>query len=107
MPFFRSMDPIVAKIREDLKASVDEKSKQSFQRFFKEQITFYGVKTDTVGKIAKKHWNEVKLLEKKEIFRLCEELYRSGITEEAFIVSSWLPNLVDKFDRADLTLLRT
>ena len=107
MPFFRSMDPIVANIREELKASADEKTKQSFQRFFKEQITFYGVKTDTVGKIAKKHWNEVKLLEKKEIFRLCEELYRSGITEEAFIVSFWLPNMVEKFELADLALLRT
>jgi 3-methyladenine DNA glycosylase AlkD len=104
---FSTMNPIVARIREELKASADEKSKQNFQRFFKEKITYYGVKTDTVGKIAKKYWGEVKLLEKHEIFRLCEELYSSGITEEAFIVSFWLPNLVDKFEPDDLALLRT
>jgi 3-methyladenine DNA glycosylase AlkD len=101
------MHPIIAKIREELKASADEKTKESFQRFFKEQITFYGVKTDIVGKIAKKHWNEVKVLDKSEIFQLCEELYRSGITEEAFVVSFWLPNLVDKFELADLAMLKT
>jgi 3-methyladenine DNA glycosylase AlkD len=96
------MNNILAEIRADLKASVDEKTKQSFQRFFKEQVKAYGVKTETVGKIAKKHWREVAALDKQAIFVLCEELYRSGIMEEAFVVSFWLPNYIDHLEPADV-----
>jgi 3-methyladenine DNA glycosylase AlkD len=49
------MDSTIEQIRKDLKASVDEKTKATFQRFFKEKVTAYGVKTATVSKIAKKH----------------------------------------------------
>ena len=100
------MSQIIKAIREDLKANTDEQTQKSFQRFFKENVTYYGVKTGTVGKIAKKHWSQVKLLDKKEIFSLCEELYRSDYTEEAFVVSFWLPNLVGKFERSDLATFK-
>jgi 3-methyladenine DNA glycosylase AlkD len=83
------MNSIIKDIRRDLKASVDEKTKNSFQRFFKESVLCYGVKTGSVGKIAKRYWEKVKGKEKSEIFALCEELYRSDYTEEAFIVSFW------------------
>jgi 3-methyladenine DNA glycosylase AlkD len=100
------MDPTIERIREDLKAGADEKTKQSFQRFFREKVAYYGVKTDIVGKIARKHWNEVKSLGKKEVFRLCEELYRSGVTEEAFVSAFWLPNMIDKFEPSDLATFK-
>ncbi len=96
------MSQLVAKIRSELKASTDEKTCASFQRFFKESVICYGVKTATVGKIAKKYWQEAKLLSKQEIFAVCEELFRSDVTEEAFVVSFWLPNLTNKFERSDL-----
>ena len=83
------MNSIVEEIRRDLKASVDAKTQNSFQRFFKEPVRCYGVKTGTVGRIAKKYWETVKDKEKSEIFALCEELYRSDYTEEAFVVSFW------------------
>lgn len=100
------MNSIIVRIREELKASADEKTRESFQRFFKEKVTFYGVKTPIVGKIAKKYWSEVKLFSKQEVFSLCEELYRSGITEEAFVVSFWLPNLVEKLELSDLATFK-
>jgi 3-methyladenine DNA glycosylase AlkD len=100
------MSHIIERIREDLRASADEKTQQSFQRFFKENVTYYGVKTPVVGKIAKKHWSEVKKLSKQEIFRLCEELYGSGYTEEAFVVSFWLPNLMEQLKPSDLAVFR-
>jgi len=96
------MQRLVERIRQDLKASADEKTQKSFQRFFKEKAKFYGVKTGTVGKIAKEYWREAKLLDKPELFRLCEELLRSGITEEAFVVSFWLPNAVERLEPEDL-----
>ena len=92
------MNNILAQIREELKANTDSQTQKSFQRFFKEQVKYYGVKTETVGKIAKKYWKQVKALDKQEIFALCEELYRSDYTEEAFVVSFWLPNYIDNLE---------
>ncbi len=83
------MSGIVERIRRELEANADEKTKSSFSRFFKEPVRCYGVKTGTVGKIAKRYWEEVQQKEKSEIFALCEELYRSDYTEEAFVVSFW------------------
>jgi 3-methyladenine DNA glycosylase AlkD len=101
------MSKVVQRIKEELKASADEKTRQSYQRFFKEEVAYYGVKTATVGKIANAFWSEVKSLDKKEIFSLCEELYRSDVCEEAFVVSFWLPNLVKKLEPSDLATFKT
>lgn len=100
------MNQIIRKIRQDLKAKVDLQTQKSFQRFFKEEVKYYGVKTGDVGKIAKKYWEWVKNLPKKEIFKLCEELYASDFTEEAFIVAFWVPNLKEKFEREDLKIFK-
>ncbi len=96
------MSTILQQIRADLKANVDEKTRQSFQRFFKEAVAYYGVKTQTVSKIAKKFWPSVKGLDKLELFGLCEALFRSDYTEEAFVVSYWLPNYIAHLEPADL-----
>ena len=100
------MNDILAQIRLDLQASADPKTQKSFQRFFKEQVKYYGVKVPTVGKIAKKYWPQVRLLEKQAIFKLCEELYRSDYTEEAFVVSFWLPNYVEELEPEDLVTFK-
>jgi 3-methyladenine DNA glycosylase AlkD len=100
------MNNMLAQIREELKANTDQKTQKSFQRFFKEQVKYYGVKTETVGKIAKKYWKQAKTLDKQTIFRLCEELYRSDYTEEAFIVAFWLPNYIDKLEPSDLATFK-
>ena len=100
------MHSVLAEIRADLKANTDAKTQKSFQRFFKEQVKYYGVKTETVGKIARNHWSHVKALGKQAIFELCEELYRSGYTEEAFVVSFWLPNYIDDLKPADLLMFK-
>ncbi len=89
-----------------MKANSDEKTRKSFQRFFKEQVIYYGVKTPTIGKIAKKYWTEVKTLDKKQIFALCMDLYKSGFTEEAFVVSFWLSNYTEKLEPSDLATFK-
>jgi 3-methyladenine DNA glycosylase AlkD len=100
------MHPIIAKIREDLEAEADEKTKKSFQRFFKETVKCYGVKTAVVRKIAKKHWSEAKPLGKAQIFAVCEALYRSDYTEEAFVAAIWLQNMVERLDPSDLSVIK-
>ncbi len=62
------MNPTIQQIRIDLEANADQNTKESEKRYFKEAIKVYGVKTATVGKIAKKHWSQVKTLPKQEIF---------------------------------------
>jgi len=100
------MDPVIAKIRKDLKESADPKTRQTFHRFFKEEVKFYGVKTGPVVKIARKHWDEIRSRDKKEIFSLCEELYTSGFCEEAFVVSTWAALLSRRFEPSDIHTLR-
>jgi 3-methyladenine DNA glycosylase AlkD len=100
------MHAVIAEIREELKANADEKTKKSFQRFFKDEVACYGVKTAVVRKIAEKHWSEVKLFSKEKIFALCEELFRSDYTEEAFVASFWLPNMVDQLEPSDLAVFK-
>ncbi len=100
------MNNILTQIRQDLHDNADLQTQKTFQRFFKDQVKYYGVKTPTVGKIAKKHWQQVKTLDKQAIFKLCEELYRSDYTEEAFVVSYWLPNYVEHLDPTDLATFK-
>ncbi len=103
---FTGMSSVIAKIREELKASADEKTRKSFQRFFKEEVACYGVKTDVVRKIAQKHWSKVKLFGNAEIFALCETLFSSDYTEEAFVTSFWLPNMVERLEPTDLSVFK-
>jgi 3-methyladenine DNA glycosylase AlkD len=100
------MDPVIKAIQEELASSIDEKTRDSYKRFFKEDVDAYGCKSAIVGNIAKKYWKEVKSREKEEIFALCEELYQSGYLEEAGIVSSWVPHMKDRFLPEDITRFR-
>jgi len=100
------MTNVIEQIRADLKAKTDLKTQQSFQRFFKEQVKYCGVKTETVGKIAKKYWPLVRDMSKQRLFGLCEELYGSDYTEEAFIVSFWLPNYIEHLEPNDLSTFK-
>jgi len=100
------MDPVIAHIRKDLKASADPATRKTFQRFFKEEVKYYGVKVPTVRKIARKYWKEIKIRDRIEIFSLCEDLYKSGYCEEAFVVSSWAHLLADRYEREDLPVFR-
>ena len=82
------MDPVIAHIRQDLEGLADEQTRSSMLRFFKEEVSGYGVKTAAVSALAKRYWKEVRNREKEEIFALCEELYRSKKIEESFVVST-------------------
>ncbi|NDW08525.1 DNA alkylation repair protein [Dysgonomonas sp. 520] len=83
------MGNIIADIRQALKNSVDEKTKSTGQKFFKEEIRFYGVKVTKVHEIAKQAFSRIKDKPKKEIFALCEELWKSGLNEETYIACDW------------------
>lgn len=98
------MYSIIEKIRKELRDSADEKTKLSGERFFKEEVKLYGVKSAIVGKIAKNGWDEIKEFEKETIFKICEDFYLSGYSEEAFIAANWLPRLNSKFVKSDFAI---
>jgi 3-methyladenine DNA glycosylase AlkD len=77
-------------IKKELSKKADAKTKETFLRFFKHDVNCYGVKNPLIRKIAKEQFKRVKALEKEEIFSLCEELFRSRLSEEAFIAAYWL-----------------
>ena len=84
---------VLEAVREELIQSIDEKTRDSAQRFFKEEVNFHGVKSAEVKKIAQKYQRTIKGREKQEIFALCENLLQSGYGEEAFIAFEWAYSL--------------
>ena len=100
------MDPIIARIRQELAAQADPGIQRTSQRFFKEEIRCYGMKTANGIAIAKKYWKEIKNRPKPEIFALCEELYKSGYMEESFFVSEWAHALSGRYEKEDLPVFR-
>jgi 3-methyladenine DNA glycosylase AlkD len=97
---------VIASIREELKQQIDEKTKNSAKSFFKEPVTFYGVKTATVNNIARKYFLAIKNLGKEEIFSLCEQLLKSDYGEEAFIAFNWSYRLAGQYRPSDFNLFQ-
>ncbi|KKT68036.1 MAG: hypothetical protein UW63_C0089G0007 [Candidatus Uhrbacteria bacterium GW2011_GWF2_44_350] len=50
---------ILKKLRVELKAGIDRKIKKDNQRFFKEKILCYGVRTPLVRRLSKKYFQEI------------------------------------------------
>jgi 3-methyladenine DNA glycosylase AlkD len=88
---------VLATVRQELHQSIDEKTRESAQRFFKEEVKFHGVKSALVKKIATKYYREIKERDKKEIFSLCENLLQANYGEEAFIAFEWSNSLRRQF----------
>ncbi len=83
------MHPIIQSIRNEFAEKADEKVRESGQRFFKEEIKLYGVKSADVHKMNKTWFALVRDMPKEEILELCEELWRSGYIEETFTACEW------------------
>lgn len=98
------MDNIIQRIRDELIEKADEEIKKSGERFFKEQVKMYGMKTADVTKIAKEYFKEIKKQSKGDIFKLCEELWKSGYLEESFIACSWTYSLRKQYESKDFII---
>ncbi len=93
--------PVVIAVRAELRKNRDKRTRESAQRFFKEEVKFYGVKSALVRKIARAYFNKIKNLDKKEIFALCEELFAADYSEEAFIAAEWAFRLKQQYAPED------
>ncbi len=91
-------------IRKDLEKKKDPAYKQGATNFFNEPVTFIGVRTPYSRKIAKKYWQEIKELPKKNIFLLVEELLKSKFFEERLIALQWVWSLNKNFEKKDFKI---
>ncbi|HPV56527.1 MAG TPA: DNA alkylation repair protein, partial [Tenuifilaceae bacterium] len=95
------MENIISEIRNLLIAKSSEEIRLSGQRFFKEKIKSQGVKSADVIKIGKTYFKQIENLSKKDIFKLCEELWESGYIEESFIACNWSYYIHKKYEPND------
>jgi len=100
------METILKQVRQELKNSIDEKTLNTSQHFFKEgeQAKVYGVRMPSVGKIAKEFFQEIKNLPKIQLFALCEELWQSGYLEEAVVACEWSYSLRKQYEPDDFEI---
>jgi 3-methyladenine DNA glycosylase AlkD len=92
---------VIEAVRAELVESADERTRDSAQRFFKEDVKFHGVKTAAVKEIAQKYLRAIKGRDKQDIFALCENLLQSGYGEEAVIAFEWAYSLRREYEPAD------
>jgi 3-methyladenine DNA glycosylase AlkD len=98
------MSEIINNIRTELLQNADEKIKLSGERFFKESVKAYGIKTAVVISIGKEHYRLIADKSKSHIFSLCDELWRSGIIEESFIACNWSYEVRKQYTPEDFLL---
>lgn len=105
--YFDMNSNILKTVQKRLIESIDEKTQNTYQRFFKEQVLFHGVKMGVVSKLAAEFYKQIRDLSKNEIFILCEELLKTDYSEEAAIAFKWAYRLNKQFEPDDFYLFET
>jgi len=98
------MNKNIENLRLELKQNADEKTRISGERFFKEEVKLYGIKSATVGRISKDHYKAIADKSKSNIFSLCDELWKSGMMEESFIACNWSHFVKKQYEQSDFEI---
>ncbi len=96
-------EKVLTEIRGQLNEKSDSKRIESSKRFFRdgEEALVHGVKMAEVNRIGKEFYRRIKTIPKKEIFEICEELWKSRYLEEAVIACVFSRSLHKKYEPAD------
>lgn len=96
-------EKFIKELRATLLKNVDLKTRKTSSRFFKkeEEALVYGVKMREVTIIAKEFVEQIKSFSKKEVFDVCEELWKSKYLEEAVIACKFAESLEKQYKPAD------
>lgn len=100
----QTMSSLLTSLRVTLRQASDEAAKKSGQRFFKEAVKLYGIKTAALGQIIKSFNHQVLALPKTQVIQLCEELWQSGYLEETFVACHFSHRLAKTFQPADFQI---
>ena len=98
------MNQLITSIREDLIRNSDERTRIQGEKYFKENIKIYGLKSAQVEKISKEYYNTIADKSKTNIFSLCEELWQSRFIEEAGIACMWSYNVRKQYEPVDFKI---
>ena len=98
------MPGIIESVRKQLAENADENTKASGERFFREEVQLYGVKTAIVTHLGNQAFKQIKDMPKHEIFDLCEDLWRSSMMEESFIACNWAYSVHKRFTSEDFAV---
>jgi 3-methyladenine DNA glycosylase AlkD len=100
----QKMKKFLQGMRRELRAHSDGRIRDQVQRYFKEEVKAYGIKTAAVMEIGKKYLRSIKDRGKHEIFAACGELWRSGYLEESGIACIWAYSVRKEFEPEDLSV---
>ena len=98
------MNNIIENLRQELIKNSDEKTRISGERFFKEDVKLYGIKSAEVSRISKEHYKAITDKSKENIFGLCKDLWASGYMEESFVACNWSYNLRKQYEPSDFSI---
>jgi len=98
------MNAIIDNIRTELIRNADEKIRIQGERFFKERVKLYGIRSALVTQIGRDHFKRLPDKTRKKVFLLCEDLWKSGFMEESFIACNWSYNERKEFLPADFKI---
>jgi len=101
------MKEILERLRSELLEASDDKAREAGQRYFKEEVKLYGIKAKQLREIARENFRIVKELTKKEIFDLCEELWKSGVIEETIVACLWTERITRQFTAGDFEVFQS
>ncbi|HEX2977682.1 MAG TPA: DNA alkylation repair protein [Candidatus Babeliales bacterium] len=91
---------IIVELHTNLSKHIDPEYREQARRFSKEEIRLLGVRVPVVRRISAAHFSEIKNLDKKEVFQICEQLLKK---EQEFqtIAFDWLNKIRKKFEPSD------
>ena len=98
------MNNIIENLRQELIKNANEKTRLSGERFFKEDVKLYGIKSADVSRISKEHYKNITDKSKSQIFSLCNELWKSGYMEESFVACNWAYNVRKQYEPDDFDI---
>ena len=98
------MTKIIEDIRNELVKNADEKTRKSGERFFREEVKLYGLKSAAVTKIGREFYKRIPDKNKVAVFDLCDELWRSGYLEETGIACMWSYNVSPEYKPDDIRI---
>jgi 3-methyladenine DNA glycosylase AlkD len=98
------MNDIIESLRQELIKNADEKTKASGERFFREKVKLYGIKSAVVSRIGREYFNNLTNRSKTHVFNFCEELWKSGIMEESFVACNWSYFVRKQYESSDFRI---
>jgi 3-methyladenine DNA glycosylase AlkD len=96
--------PVITRLRQELLRRGTEENRRSGQRFFKEEVNMYGIRSHEVTLIGREYFGLLPNPVKNEVFSICEELWKSRMLEEGFIACHWAFNMKKNYETADINL---